>query len=72
MWDANVDLNPKNDALSRYESKKLHEEYLVMMNEMKLSQMNFEPTRHRVGQRSSLLDHFLCSNPENIDCIETI
>ena len=72
MWDANVDLNPANDALGRFESCQLHEEYLNMINKLSLAQMNFEPTRHRVGHRSSLLDHFLTTNPEKVDGVETL
>ena len=63
----NIDRNPANDPLSRPNLKELYpllDDFIISNN---LTQMNCKPTRHRHGQKLSLLDLFItnCSNKVN-------
>merc|ERR1711954_184541 len=68
--DLNIDRHPPNDPCSRAEIKALNpilEDIMVTLN---LNQLNHKPTRHQFGQRSSLLDLYLCNIPQRISNIE--
>ena len=71
-WDSNIDLLEGNDPCGRFDIKYMYDHYLDTMALIGGVQMNFEATRHRVGQRSSLLDHCFATNPTHIDNVETI
>ena len=71
-WDSNIDLLEGNDPCGRYDIKYMFDKYHEIMTDLNFHQMNHEATRHRNGQRSTLLDHCFSTNPGHIDNIETI
>ena len=62
-WDSNLDTLESNDPLGREDTKEMYVEYMNMINDVNLTRHNTKPTRHRSGQRSSCLDHFLSNCP---------
>ena len=68
-WDSNLDTLEANDPLGRDDTKAMYEDYVTLINEKDLSWHNTKPTCHRVGQRSSCLDHFISNCPNNIHSV---
>ena len=71
MGDLNIDLWPPNDPGQRPDIKKLSAEYLSVMNQQGMCQVNFKPTRIRLNSNPSLIDHYFASNIGKIDSVET-
>ena len=71
MGDLNIDLWPPNDPSQRPDLKKLSAEYLSVMNQEGMCQVNFKPTRVRLNTNPSLIDHFFASHIGKIDSVET-
>ena len=65
--DINIDIFEDNDPLANYENRKLFEIYERYIQEAVLHQCNFEPTHHWPGRGSTLIDHYFCTKPENVD-----
>ena len=55
-WDSNLDMLENNDPLDRYDTREMLEQYTQFISDNSLVQHNHEPTRHMVGQRSTLID----------------
>ena len=70
--DINIDRHQANDPCSRPEVRALTpllEDYL-MTNSM--VQVNWKPTRHQHGSKSSLLDLYLTNIPERLNNLENV
>merc|ERR1711954_627910 len=68
--DLNIDRHLPNDPLSRPDMRALTpvlEDYLM---DASMVQVNWKPTRHQQGCRSSLLDLFLTNIPERVTNVE--
>ena len=70
--DFNIDRHQPNDPCSRPELRALTPLFEDMLIKCDLHQLNKKPTRHMVGQRSSLLDLFLSNIPQRISNLENI
>ena len=70
--DVNIDLFPENYPLSRRNVPLLTEIYNDHINRNNLSQLNFEPTRHWPGKKSTLIDHFMTNAPNMVDGVQTL
>ena len=68
--DINIDRHLPNNPCQRPELKALTPILEDMMASLNLVQMNHKPTRHMIGQKSSLLDLILTSIPERILNVE--
>merc|ERR1711954_159988 len=54
--DLNIDRLPENNPIDRQDLKLLIPELMNFQESWKVTQINTKPTRHRLGQRSSLID----------------
>ena len=70
--DLNIDRHLPNDPLERSDLKVLYPILDDFINTNNLTQMNWEPTRHRSGNKSSLVDIFLSNSPNKIDGVEYV
>ena len=70
--DYNIDRYPPNDPMSRPEIRALNPLLEDLMLSADLQQINFKPTRHQMGNKSSLLDLFLTNIPQRISNIENV
>ena len=70
-WDSNLDLLEANDNFRRQDTKKMTQIYRDFMDQNDFCLINWEPTRHWSGSRSSLVDHFITNCPNYIDNIQT-
>ena len=70
--DLNIDRHAQNDLLSRPELKALTPILEDLMLTENISQLNFKPTRHQTGCKSSLLDLYLSTIPERIKNVENV
>lgn len=68
--DIHIDKCSDNDPHQRPEIKDLSPIWDKRMLKNGLAQVNFENTWHRPGKRSSLLDLFYTTDPNNIDGVE--
>ena len=71
-WDSNLDMLENNDPLDRYDTREMLEQYTQFISDNSLVQHNHEPTRHMVGQRSTLIDQFISNCPEHINGVQTL
>ena len=70
-WDSNLDLFEHNDNSHRHDIKNMLLAYTEFMQDMDLTLLNTETTRHWSGTKSSLLDHFVTNKPGKVDNIKT-
>ena len=71
MGDLNIDLWPPNHPSQRQDIKRLSAEYLSILNQQDMCQVNFKPTRVRQNNNPSLIDHYFASNIGKADSVET-
>ena len=69
LMDSNIDLH---DSMDREDIRDLKVLYNELLDENKLTIVNEEDTRHRLGNISSYLDHIATTKPGNIDEVQTI
>ena len=65
--DINIDRHLPNDPLERNDLKVLYpilDDFITINN---MTQVNWSPTRHRIGQKSTLLDIFISNCPGKIN-----
>ena len=62
--DLNIDRLPSNNPSSRPELKRLIEALVEFQTKHNVGQLNHKATRHRMNQRSTLIDLFLSNCPE--------
>ena len=65
MGDINVDMNPKNDVLSKPDLKIIKPMFEDILSSNSLAIINEEPTWFQPGRRESLLDLFVMSHLEH-------
>ena len=65
--DFNIDRLPENNPTDRNDLKLIIPEFESFLAAQKVTQLNTKPTRHRQGQRSSLIDLFLTLAGEKLN-----
>ena len=53
LGDLNIDLLETNDPRSNYKIKTLQDNYLPILDETQMCQLNFKPTRYRINCNAS-------------------
>ena len=72
IWDINIVCHAPNDPVSREELRDLIPVLEEFKDDLNVTLVNKEPTRHHCQQRSSLLDLILTTTPLKLDNISNI
>ena len=70
--DINIDRNENNDPLERNDLKALAPIWEEFISDRELTQLNFKPTWHMPGKKSSLLDLYYANCPNLIDGVANV
>ena len=69
--DVNIDQLAINDPTARHDLKRLNSTLNIYKDYSNLQQLNYDPTRYRIGSKPSLLDLILSNQPGHVDSVET-